>query len=80
MQASRNILQLLSAVRRGQFNVQWLRETTDFQYMEANNGAVCVHWPQYYAFLDGVGDVRRSRTGLPPLALWGVLSLRLHAL
>jgi len=43
MPASRDISQRLCAVCRGQLNVQWSRQTADFQHMEANNGAVLVH-------------------------------------
>src|SRR5262249_18604141 len=41
--ASHGLRQLLSAVCRNQFDVQWAREPADFQHAEANNGAVFVH-------------------------------------
>jgi hypothetical protein len=41
--ASHGLQQLLSAVCRDQFNVQWSREPADFQHVEAKNGTVFVH-------------------------------------
>jgi hypothetical protein len=42
MQVPRDIPQLLCAVCRDQFNVQWPYETANSQRMEANDGAVSV--------------------------------------
>jgi len=43
IQTSHGLRQLLSAVCRDQFNVQWSREPAYFQHAEAKNGTVFVH-------------------------------------